>query len=365
MFLSAALIVKDEERSLGRCLRSLTDVVDEVVVVDTGSTDGSVDIAESFGATVLHRPWDGDFSAARNHGLDHVHGDWVLYVDADEYLAPTTRADVQRALQHPEAHVAYRLRLRHRQGFTPYFEYRIWRNRPDIRFWGVIHESVAPSIFRVAASESLKIGLAELLLEHDGYEGDQRHKHERNLPLLLQQVEEDPTRTYLWDHIGRIREELERHDEAREAWQRGIDLVRANGVVDESDSLVYFDLMQSDTARGAPDESIVDEALSLFPDNALIYWGAAHSAAARSDHATVIDLIDRLLAISPEHTARIGLGLNERISGEWAFHIRGMAEFKLADFAAAAADFAAAEALAPDVDEYRVKRLLAESRASY
>jgi hypothetical protein len=134
--------------------------------------------------------------------------------------------------------------------------------------------------------------------------------------------------------------------------------------MEESDSLVYFDLIQSDAARGTPDDSLVEEAVSLFPDNALIYWGAAVSAAARSAHAVVIDFVDRLLAISPETTARIGLGLNERINGEWALHARGMARFQLGDFAAAAADFAAAEARAPDVDEYRVKRLLAESRAT-
>jgi hypothetical protein len=139
--------------------------------------------------------------------------------------------------------------------------------------------------------------------------------------------------------------------------------VRANRVVDPSDSLGYFDLMQSDSMLGAPDETLVQEALSAFPDNALIYWGAALSAAARSAYSEVIDFIDKLLAIPPEHSARIGLGLNERITGEWAFHTRGMARFHLADYAAAAEDFAAAEAFAPDVDEYRIKRLLAQSRA--
>jgi len=63
-------------------------VVDEIVMVDTGSTDESVAIAQSFGARVLYREWDGDFSAARNYGLDHMASRWILYIDADEYLAP-------------------------------------------------------------------------------------------------------------------------------------------------------------------------------------------------------------------------------------------------------------------------------------
>ena len=97
---------------------SIRPVVDEIVVVDTGSTDESVAIAESFGARVLYWEWDGDFSAARNYGLDHMESQWILYVDADEYLAPVARSDVERWLSVPAPHIAFRLLLRARVGFT-------------------------------------------------------------------------------------------------------------------------------------------------------------------------------------------------------------------------------------------------------
>jgi len=361
--LSAALIVKNEEEHLGRCLQSLQGIVDEVVIVDTGSEDRTVEIAESFGATVLHRPWDGDFSAARNFGLDHVNGTWVLYIDADEHLQPTTREFVEQALCDPGGTVAYRIRLRHLQGFTPYFEYRIWRNRPDIRFNGVIHESIVPSLIAVAERENLTIGLAELLLEHDGYEGDQRHKHERNLPLLLEQVVNDPNRTYLWDHIGRIREELGEFEEAREAWTHGVELVRRNGVREPADCLVFLDLMLSNANSARPDKALADEAVGLFPDDVLILWGAALDSVARKSSTETVDLITRLLAVSPEYTARRSVTINQRITDEWAFHARGMARFKLGDYEGAAEDFASAERHAPDVAEYRTKRQLAEAKA--
>ena len=77
MLLSAALIVRDEERSLGACLASLKGLADEVVVVDTGSSDRSRDIAAEAGARVYDRPWTGDFSAARNYALDLAQGDWI------------------------------------------------------------------------------------------------------------------------------------------------------------------------------------------------------------------------------------------------------------------------------------------------
>jgi hypothetical protein len=83
---SLCMIVKDEEAMLPRCLAAVTDHVDELIVVDTGSTDRTIEIAESFGARVLHHTWDGDFAAARNVGLDAATSDWLMYLDADEVL---------------------------------------------------------------------------------------------------------------------------------------------------------------------------------------------------------------------------------------------------------------------------------------
>ena len=96
--LSAAMIVRNEERHLPGCLASLEGVVDEIVVVDTGSTDGTVAIATSHGARVFHHPWADDFSTPRNVSLDHARGRWVLLIDADERLQPVDRALVAALL---------------------------------------------------------------------------------------------------------------------------------------------------------------------------------------------------------------------------------------------------------------------------
>src|SRR5437764_6936259 len=91
--LTAAIIVKDEAEHLAGCLASLRGAVDEIVVVDTGSSDGSPAVAEGFGAVVLHHEWTGNFSEARNLGLDRATGEWILYIDADERLEPMSKAD--------------------------------------------------------------------------------------------------------------------------------------------------------------------------------------------------------------------------------------------------------------------------------
>ncbi len=82
------MIVRDEEEMLPGCLAPLRDVVDEIVVVDTGSTDATVEIAESFGARVVHFPWNGSFADARNVSIEAATGDWIMYLDADEHMEP-------------------------------------------------------------------------------------------------------------------------------------------------------------------------------------------------------------------------------------------------------------------------------------
>lgn len=104
--ISAALIVRNEERYLEGCLASLAGNVDEVVVVDTGSTDNSTRIADNFCVKLLHRPWTGDFSAARNYALDAASGDWILYIDADVRLRLPTGVYLSTYLERKRAAAA-------------------------------------------------------------------------------------------------------------------------------------------------------------------------------------------------------------------------------------------------------------------
>src|SRR5688572_3396782 len=106
--LSVCLITKNEERFLGQCLESIRDLAQQIVVVDTGSTDATRDIAARFGAEISLFDWCDDFSAARNAALEHATGDWVLFLDADEELLPEQSEKLKKMLKDPAA-IAYRL----------------------------------------------------------------------------------------------------------------------------------------------------------------------------------------------------------------------------------------------------------------
>ena len=86
MLLSLCMIVKNEENTLGRCLESVKDIVDEIIIVDTGSTDNTIKIAEKYGAEIFFYKWDNSFANARNYSLSKASKDWILIMDADDEL---------------------------------------------------------------------------------------------------------------------------------------------------------------------------------------------------------------------------------------------------------------------------------------
>ena len=222
------MIVRDEERFLPGCLDSLAGIVDEIVVVDTGSTDTSVGIAEARGAFVFHHVWAEDFAAARNVALDRATGEWILYIDADERLRPVNRERLVRRL-HGAVEIAFTVLFHPFAHSTPYYEYRLWRNDPRVRFRGVIHEKHTTAIEQISATEHRPIGrCASVVIDHVGYEGDQTVKHRRNLPLLQAQLAAEPDNIFNWTHLGRVWAGLGDTEEAERALERAVALERAH-----------------------------------------------------------------------------------------------------------------------------------------
>ncbi|MDP3714523.1 MAG: glycosyltransferase [Mycobacteriales bacterium] len=160
--LSAVLIVRDEQERLPLCLASLRDVVDEVVVADTGSLDGTVAIAVAMGARVVHIPWTDDFAAARNAALEHARSDWVLHIDADEVVAAVDVPALRSALGTGDGLVSQVHHLG-ADGRTVQRRTTVFR-RSRLRWVGRVHEHLEP----VGPPADLR-ALPGLLLEHSGH----------------------------------------------------------------------------------------------------------------------------------------------------------------------------------------------------
>ena len=204
--LTVCLIVKNEERFLARCLESVRDLAHQLVVVDTGSTDRTVEIAKSQGAEVHAFEWCDDFSAARNAALSHATGDWVLVLDADEELPPESRETLRRELQNASV-MAYRLPIvdagKEANGcnYVP----RLFRNAPGAYFTGRVHEQAFSSLEAARRTWGLENTLGTARLLHHGYGSEitkSRDKIARNLRLLESALKDAPQDVNLLMNFG-------------------------------------------------------------------------------------------------------------------------------------------------------------------
>ena len=350
------MIVRDEERHLGDCLRSIAPEIDEIVIVDTGSRDATVEIARKFGARVVERAWAADFSDARNSALDHAKCDWILYIDADERLHVPAGA-LRSAVDRDDAAACWVL-FQPRVGFTRYHELRLFRRDPRIRFRGAIHETVHPSIEAVCRSDGLKIVGTDVHIDHIGYEGDLTGKHARNLPILQRAVQETPRRVFLWVDMAQAFAGLGRREEAEAACQRAIDL--AAGLDDpkqKSDGALAWQCLiglylETDPARAA---DIAGAAVEKYPEHHALALALANALFLIGRDAEIIPILEQLTCIDAQTFMDPLVSYDQRIFGEWAHDLMGGAYARLGERSRAAQAFRRAAQLAPDKLAYHAK----------
>lgn len=219
--ISACMIVKNEADALPECLSSLRDYIDEICIVDTGSTDETVTVARSFGATVSFHEWTNDFSAARNAALRQATGQWILIIDADETLCREDGPALRRLLESSE-HEAYFIQLlsfikdNSPDSVVRNQVVRLIRNRPAYCYNGRIHEGLD------LTSAQGKVAYSDIRIYHYGYLKDVIHrkeKRQRNLSLLQKEVDQNPENPYFRFNIGTEYFNLGEYEKALEHYE--------------------------------------------------------------------------------------------------------------------------------------------------
>lgn len=230
--ISLCMIVKNEELFLRQCLESVKTVVDEIVIVDTGSTDATREIALEFGARVFDFDWNESFSDARNAALEQATGDWILVMDADEVLAPETASNLAQLIAGPlpvQTGFLIKIRNLHSEGnqvdVVEHYMMRFFPNDAGLRFRGVIHEQLQP----VDDRPFDRMATPDVLLLHYGYIGktmEDRDKYRRNLDLLRASIEREPENPFHWFNLGLTHRIQREEDDALAAFEKAVELSR-------------------------------------------------------------------------------------------------------------------------------------------
>jgi glycosyltransferase involved in cell wall biosynthesis len=210
IILSACLIVKNEEQRLPQCLESLRSHVDEIIIVDTGSSDRTISIAKKYQARVFHFDWCDNFSQARNFAIAKAKGKWILVIDADEVLEQSAIATLQEVIQRDDCLAVNLLRTEIGATQAPYsLVLRLFRNHPAITFTGFYHESIDQSVVDLQSEEPdwkvLNIEVPVLL--HYGYTNSEiqlKHKYEFAKRLMHKHLEVFPDDSYMLNKLGAL-----------------------------------------------------------------------------------------------------------------------------------------------------------------
>jgi len=216
--LALCAIMRDAAADLPAWLESVRGLVDDLVLLDTGSRDGSVDIAKSLGARVWQTEWRHDFAWARNEALRFATSRWILWLDADERIRRDEHGRIRSLLNDSRCGAYLVSVLNHRNDANaPQFStgHRLFRNLPGVKFEGRIHEQVAPSIEKLG----LTIRQAPITIDHYGYAlspSQMNAKLQRNIDLLRMQVEADPRDSYARHQMAQSFMQLGRLAEAEQ-----------------------------------------------------------------------------------------------------------------------------------------------------
>lgn len=224
--LSQCMIVKNEEKNIERALSWGKDIMCEQIVVDTGSTDRTVELAKKMGAKVFHFTWKDDFAAAKNYAIEQAKGNWIAFLDADEYFSKEDTKKVIGVLERAETNpqIAFvRAKIVHlnKDGtvLAASSQDRLFRNDPDIRYRYRIHEQIYNSgNLRTKYFDAQE----ELMILHTGYgvQVNRPEKGERNARLLEQELEEYPNSGLILMYLGDAYDMANRTEEALECYRK-------------------------------------------------------------------------------------------------------------------------------------------------
>ena len=353
MKLSVCLIVRNEEQRLGAAIESLRPLLSEtqagaaggaeLVITDTGSTDGTVALAESLGARVNHFKWCEDFAAARNACQAHAKGEWIFWLDADERLKAGCEPDLWRAIgdRTAIAHQVIRedffssptsqptstqsVAQERPDWFSEMYQLRLARRDLPCQFVGRIHEHLVPSPVDLAKTMRRQVTVSRVRIQHWGYTSERMpDKLRRAAQLCALELAERPGQLYYL--VERMRALIALNEpEGPQALAEATSLMLTHRADAVAPGPMAASLIEQLLALPEQRLVSVDELLSLarrwFPRNAPLVWAVARTHALRGEWPTADRALRFLLQILETRSHDLYMSFDPRITEDAKFNL--------------------------------------------
>nr|WP_091176141.1 glycosyltransferase [Paenibacillus sp. 1_12] len=322
--LSLCMIVKNEEANVERCLASVKSIADEMIVVDTGSTDRTVHLCEAAGAQVHSFEWNRSFADARNYSLDQATGDWILWMDADEVLEVSEPVEWKAQLAAETDHLL-NIHLVNYIGEFPdpnetfhIAHARLFRNRIGFRFLYPIHETL--NVEELFTDEHALKRIKQLhgwTINHYGYLHSYvtaKQKNERNLLMLQKELTAENSNPWTEYHLASEYYRIEKYEQAYHFVNLSIARFLKKGKLPPSllYKLKYSCLIAVGSYEGIP--NAIDKAIMMYPDYVDLYFFKGVALHLSKLHTLALALFDQCIQMGEDNINHLTL------KGSGSFH---------------------------------------------
>lgn len=337
MSLSVCIIARNESGNIARAINSVRSIADEIVLIDTGSTDDTEKIAADLGARVSRFSWCDDFSAARNFSFEQASGDWILWLDADEEVMPVGRKELRDALRRKDAFGYYVIRrdLADDCGrYSEMWQLRLFKNRPCLKLAGRIHEHFEPPLHETAAREGKRLYYSNFILRHYGYMGNLlRPKLERAALLLYLELAENPGQLYYMIEYGRTLAQLgdPKSDEVMSEAARMVAAVKADPEPPLNLAALLLEHLLVSTQEVLPREDVLDMARRWFPKSPPLIWYNALACFEKEDFEGAAGFLEKLVRIGKTGDYDRSVSFSPHIIGDEALLNLGVCYIRMAE----------------------------------
>lgn len=275
--LTLSMIVKNEESNLPRALSNIASICDEIIIVDTGSTDSTVEIAKSFGATIIETTWENDFAKARNLSIKDASSDWILWLDGDDFVPEESIPHIKKLLSKPTDTVyAFTVKNERPDGTgTEFLQARLFPNRKGLSFERPVHEQVMLSAVR----KGMRMTQSSAWVEHHGYaDADElKRKAARNVKILEDNIHVYGNDPVTFVEIGDSYTIMEDPDTARKWYEKAIELPNSARQFPDIVSQAWMGLgnISNEQKKYNEAENCFNKVIELCPGRVDIFYNMA------------------------------------------------------------------------------------------